>query len=57
MRDKIFTMFLAVLVIVLAILTPRHPWPEWRLPSYIFCGVTLLWLAPDIIKIFRRRKK
>lgn len=57
LKDNIFTICLALMVISLAILTPRHPWPEWKLPCYIFCGLTLAWLAPDIIRIFKRRKK
>ena len=44
-RDKIFTIALALIVVALLIATPRHPIAAWKGPCYVFCVLTLAWLA------------
>lgn len=56
MSDKLFTIVLALLVLALLILTPRHPWPDWRVPIYVFCGATLIWLAPELWALIRKKR-
>jgi hypothetical protein len=55
-RDKIFTIALALIVVALLIATPRHPIAAWKGPCYVFCVLTLAWLAPDLWAMVPRKR-
>lgn len=55
MRDRMFTITLAILLVVLLILAPRHPFQHWRVPCMVFCVASLLWLAPELLATVRRK--
>lgn len=57
MRDRVFTIVLALLLVALLILAPRHPFSQWRVPCVVFCVLALLWLAPELWAMRPRKRK
>jgi hypothetical protein len=47
---------LALLLVALLILAPRHPFSQWRVPCAVFCVLALLWLAPELWAMMRGKK-
>lgn len=56
MRDRVFTIVLALLLVALLILAPRHPFSQWRVPCVVFCVLALLWLAPELWALIRKKR-